>query len=93
MKAMVVQRWEYDISVHTREDIEAVRSGMPPEAGGEEPFLCDDRGVCFFDRTPDGNVNVLRSILNQRGAQGWQLVQIDYRRDRLICTWRRPIGG
>jgi len=90
---VAVQQWEYDITVHTRVEIEAAGGKMHPAAGGEELFLCDDQGVCFFDRTPDRNVNVLRSILNERGAQGWQLVQLDYRRDRLIGTWRRPVGG
>lgn len=90
-------RWEHDITVYTMAEIEAVREklGLGPADQRElEPTIfCDHEGICFFDGSPDSNVEVLKSLLNAQGANGWELVQLDYRRDRLICTWRRKSAG
>lgn len=86
-------RWEHEITVHTAAEIEAHREEMGLRPSGSEEagpvILCDETGVCFFDDVPDPNIEVLKSILNARGAHGWELVQLDYRTDRLICTWKR----
>jgi hypothetical protein len=86
-------RWTHDITIYTREDLEAIRERLGLPAASEPIAFCDDRGVCFFDEGFDPNARVLASILDERGALGWQLVQIDYGRDRLICVWRRPREG
>ncbi|KPL17790.1 MAG: hypothetical protein AMJ92_10915 [candidate division Zixibacteria bacterium SM23_81] len=87
--------WEHDITIHTVAEMMAIRERMGFGPAGsdemERAIICDAQGVCFFDDAPDTNVEVLKSILNTRGAQGWELVQLDYRRDRLICTWRRKV--
>jgi bacterioferritin (cytochrome b1) len=88
-KPSLTPRWEHDISVHTMSEIETIRERLGLEAEGEPAVLCDAQGICFFDSKTDPNVEVLKAILNARGADGWRLVQVDYRRDRLICTWRR----
>jgi len=86
-------RWEYDITIYTVADIEAVREKLGFASADrkalEPTIFCDDQGVCFFDGLPDPNVEVLKSILDARGADGWELVQLDYRRERLICIWKR----
>ncbi|MFC1683039.1 ferritin family protein [Candidatus Zixiibacteriota bacterium] len=84
-------RWEHDITIHTMAEIDAIREklGQKSPPGGEPAVFCDAQGICFFDLGPDQNVEVLKSLLNARGADGWELVQLDYGRDRLICTWRR----
>jgi hypothetical protein len=83
--------WEHDITVQTMAEIDAIRKdlGQKSTAAGEPAVFCDARGVCFFDQEPDQNTAVLKSILDARGADGWELVQLDYGRDRLICIWRR----
>jgi hypothetical protein len=90
-------RWEHEITVHTATEIEALREklGLSPRGSGgaEAAILCDEQGVCFFDDSPDPNIEVLKSILNARSAGGWELVQLDYRADRLICTWKRRAKG
>jgi hypothetical protein len=90
-------RWEHDITVHTRVEIEAIRERLGFGPGNQEGLkptvFCDHEGICFFDSAPNSNVEVLKSILNARGADGWELVQLDYLRDRLICTWKRKSAG
>lgn len=88
-------RWEHDITIHTVAEMMAIREKMGFGSAGpdetERAVICDAEGVCFFDDAPDTNIEVLKSILNTRGAHGWELVQLDYRTDRLICTWRRKV--
>ena len=84
------RRWMHAITIHTREELEAARDRLGLSTVPEPVALCDEQGVCFFDEGPDPNARILASILDEQGKLGWQLVQIDYRRDRFICTWRRP---
>jgi hypothetical protein len=86
---MTQDRWEHDISVHTLKELQAVGKKFGLEPGDDPVVLCDERGVCYFDEHPDPSMAALKSILDERGASGWQLVQIDYGKDRLVCTWRR----
>ncbi len=87
--------WEHDITVHTLEEIQAARERLGYGTQGSQKkgpaFFCDQQGVCLFDDVPEPNVEALKTILDIQGADGWELVQLDYRRELLICTWRRNI--
>ncbi|NLG49401.1 MAG: DUF4177 domain-containing protein [Chloroflexi bacterium] len=82
--------WEHAITVHTLGDILAARKG---ESGEPTPRIlyCDSGAKCFFDDTPNPQVQAMVDILNQRGREGWELVQIIPRLEDMICFWRRPV--
>ncbi len=54
-----------------------------------EVLFCDTQGVCYFDEAPDPYVAALKDILNERGENGWELVEILFREKEFICFWRR----
>jgi hypothetical protein len=45
--------------------------------------------VCFFDEAPNPYVESIVHILNEKGEQGWELVQVTFRQADFICIWRR----
>jgi hypothetical protein len=83
-------RWEYTISTHPAADIRnAARVAVPTD--GAPVLFCDSGGRCFFDEAPNPYVTAVTGILNERGAQGWILVQAILRREDMICFWRREV--
>ena len=87
-----MMRWTYDISRHSLGQVlEAMRSrGFAPGDASSRVLFCDQEGGCFFDESPDPYQEALKGILNKRGQDGWELVQVAFREKELICFWRRP---
>ena len=83
-------RWDYDISAHSVEEITEVRErlGLSGEESPERIF-CDSEGRCFFDDLPNPEIEAVKHVLNERGTAGWELVQVVYHKDELICFWKR----
>ena len=82
-----MSQWEYSITTHTAADV-LTRLSVPPQEA-ERVVYCDTGGRCFFDEAPNPYVSALEAILNERGREGWILVQTILRRDDMICFWRR----
>ena len=85
-----MSQWEYAISTHPAAEI---ASALPDAGGDREVVYCDSAGKCFFDEAPNPYVAAIVDILNQRGKDGWILVQVVLRRPDMICFWRREIEG
>lgn len=85
-------RWTYDISRHSLGQVlEAMRAhGFSPADAGSRVLFCDQEGGCFFDDPSDPYQEALKDILNERGQDGWELVQVAFRERELICFWRKP---
>jgi hypothetical protein len=88
-----MDRWEYQITAHPVEEVLKVREelGHPPDPEGPRVIYCDTEGSCFFDEAPNPYVEAIVHILNERGEQGWELVQIAFREADFICIWRREL--
>jgi len=88
-----MDRWEYQITTHSVSDVLKAREelGHPPEPGGPAVIYCDTKGECFLDEAPNPYVDSIVHILNQRGVQGWDLVQVTFRQADFICIWRREL--
>ncbi|MBC7225007.1 MAG: hypothetical protein H5T59_12175 [Anaerolineae bacterium] len=80
------------LTTHSREEIlevaEEVQGG--PVGQAAPMIFCDAEGTCFFDDAPNPYVAAITEILNRKGQDGWELVQIAFREQQLICIWRRP---
>lgn len=83
-----MERWEHDISVHTAGEV-AARAQVTPEE--ERVLFCGTQGQCFFDAAPNPYIQAISAILDERGRQGWILVQTVLREQDMICFWRRPV--
>ncbi len=54
-------------------------------------YFCTDQGECKFDQIPEDQIRVLSEILNERGSQGWELVDLAFGNDGLVAFWKREI--
>ncbi len=86
-------RWEYDITTHSSEDVLRVREelGHPRDPVGPTVVYCDTDAQCFFDEAPNPYVEAIVHILNEKGGEGWELVQMAFRESDFICVWRREL--
>jgi len=88
-----MDRWEYQITTHSAGEVLSVRAelGHAPDAAGPTVVYCDTEGQCFLDQAPNPYVEAIVHILNEKGQQGWDLVQITFRETDFICIWRREL--
>jgi hypothetical protein len=72
-----MKRFEYDISRHPADDFTQL------------VYFCTDRGECRFDQIPGEQARVLSGILDEKGAEGWELVQLNFGTDGAVAFWKR----
>lgn len=75
-----MKNWEYDISFHIIED-----ENFPKD----QVIACDTEGHCFFNDVMKPHLDFFKNLLNERGSEGWELVQLGYHRGSLVCFWKR----
>lgn len=54
-------------------------------------YLCTDSGQCRSEQVPADQQKALTDLLNDRGAEGWELVQLDFSRQGAAAFWKRAI--
>ncbi len=54
-------------------------------------YACSMAGECRPDHVPEEQMEVLTDILNERGDQGWELVQFIFGKDGMMAFWKRKI--
>ena len=72
-------RYEYDITRHSSESFNRV------------VYFCTDKGDCRIDEVPAEEPGALVEIFNERGALGWELVQLMFGREGVLACWKRQI--
>jgi hypothetical protein len=72
-------QFEYEITKH------------PAEAFHELVYFCSESGECKLKELPSDQLDTLKGVLNEKGEQGWELIQLSYGKDGLIAFWKRPI--
>lgn len=70
--------FEYQITRHSAETFK------------ELTFYCSESGECSLSEVPEDQIAVLQNILNENGMSGWELVQVSFGRDGLLCFWKKP---
>ena len=80
--------WRYQITVHKANDI---LEHLTETVGDVPPAIyCDDKGTCYFDEGPNLLTQAIERLLSEIGDEGWELVQIAFRPDQMICFWKQP---
>lgn len=64
---------------------------QPAEAFTELVYYCTEAGECTLDQVPHDQTDVLRNILNSDGTEGWELVQVSFGRNGIICFWKKEL--
>jgi len=80
--------WRYRVTIHGAQDIlDNVRN---PVDDVPSAIYCDDQGTCYFDEGPNPFTEAIEHLLSQIGNEGWELVQVNFRPDQMICFWKQP---
>jgi hypothetical protein len=82
-----MDKWHYRITTHTTADV----LGALTEPVEEVPpaMFCDDEGVCYFDTGPNPFTQAIERLLDEEGDEGWELVQVAFRPEQMICFWKQ----
>ncbi len=82
-----MSRWRYRVTVHSAGEI---LDRLPESVAEVPPMLyCDTEGICYFD-AGDPFLHAIEAILNSVGEGGWELVQVVFRSQQMICFWKQP---
>jgi hypothetical protein len=71
-----MKKFRYDITIH------------PVETFKKVAFFCTQEGECTLEELPSDQVSVLEDLLNERGAEGWELVDMAFGKDGLLAIWK-----
>jgi len=74
-----MKQFEYEITKHPTDNFEHL------------VYFCTEHGECDLKGLPSGQLDVLSGILNERGVQGWELVQLFFGQDGVVAFWKRAI--
>ncbi|HID30773.1 MAG TPA: hypothetical protein EYP19_12315 [Desulfobacterales bacterium] len=72
-----MRRFEYEITQHSAETFDKV------------VYFCSESGECSLDEVSKDQIRTLTGILNNKGGEGWELVQISFGKDGLMAYWKR----
>jgi hypothetical protein len=74
-----MSRFEYDVTSHSADTFRDI------------VYYCSMTGECDLKRLPGDQVMKLKDMLNQRGSEGWELVQITFGKDGVLIFWKRML--
>jgi hypothetical protein len=69
--------YEYEITKHPADEFHRLT------------YFCTESGECSLEEIPDQQMIILRDILNQKGSEGWELVQLFFGKDGVVALWKR----
>lgn len=75
-----MRRFEYEVTRHEADTF------------NELVFYCSEGGQCNVADVPPDQTTILQNILNERGWEGWELVQIAFGKNGLIAFWKKSIA-
>ena len=54
-------------------------------------YFCTDKGECNLDQVPSNQTGIFMDLLNEKGADGWELVQTIFGKDGIVIIWKRAL--
>jgi hypothetical protein len=52
-------------------------------------YFCTTEGDCRLDELPTEQMSAFADLLNERGAEGWELVQVFFNTDGVVTLWKK----
>lgn len=74
-----MKQFEYEITKHHADDFTHL------------VYFCNPEGECNLDQVPSDQTKILEELLNQRGKDGWELLQTLFGKDGIVIFWKREI--
>jgi hypothetical protein len=62
---------------------------IPAQAFQHLAFFCSEKGECTLDDVPTDQTRRLTDMLNEKGAEGWELVQLFFQESGVVAIWKR----
>jgi hypothetical protein len=62
---------------------------IPAQAFQHLAFFCSEKGECALDDVPTDQTRRLTDMLNEKGAEGWELVQLFFQESGVVAIWKR----
>ena len=75
-----MKRFQYEITHH------------PADTFDKVVYFCSETGQCSLNEVSKDETRILTDILNNRGKDGWELVQIAFGKDGLIAFWKHDVA-
>jgi len=75
-----MNRFEYQITSY------------PADAFQKVVYFCSEKGVCGPEDLPAEEPQALVDILNEKGLEGWELIQLMFGNEGLLACWKRRLG-
>jgi len=74
-----MDRYEYEISTHAADTFSRLI------------YFCSEQGTCTLEGVPAEEPQILVDLLNERGVEGWELIQLLFGKDGLMACWKRRV--
>ncbi len=74
-----MDHFEYDITKH---DAEAFMRIV---------YFCSEQGDCKLEEIPAEEPQMFRDLLNTRGRDGWELIQLNFGENGVLAFWKRKL--
>ena len=74
-----MRKFEYQITCH------------PADTFKDVIYFCSEQGECNLGTIPSDQIRMMESILNVRGRDGWEIIQVSFGKDGLLAFWKRMI--
>jgi hypothetical protein len=76
-----MERFEYAVTRHLAETFSKL------------VYFCSANGDCDVEHVPEEEPDALVELLNGRGDEGWELIQIVFGRGGLMAFWKRKVSS
>jgi hypothetical protein len=76
-----MDRYEYEISTHAADTFSRL------------VYFCSELGNCSLEEVPADEPQILVDLLNERGLEGWELIQLVFGKDGVMACWKRRIAA
>jgi len=74
-----MKQFEYEITKHAAETF------------AQLVYFCSEAGECNLEQIPADQTRILEDMLNERGSQGWDLIQVSFGKDGIMAFWKREL--
>jgi hypothetical protein len=62
---------------------------IPAQAFENLAIFCSEKGECALEDVPGDQIRRLTDMLNERGTEGWELVQLFFQETGVVGVWKR----
>ena len=52
-------------------------------------YFCTEQGECSLDQVPQDQTRIFADLLNKKGADGWEMVQVLPGKGGMAIIWKR----